>query len=175
MDGHQIDRIESIDRRVGLVADGEAVEMCRQSCQRRIATVLHTPQQRTDLLEVLPSLEKPRTAQFVRVCGLGQDEIHQFRGRHPINELQPSPVAARASTSARMSELASCAIGDGGMAARRALDKPGESKRSASSEIPNSRDRITAAARRSDTGSARYQTSASTSLISSASKNPRPL
>ena len=90
MDGHQIDRIESVDRRVGFVADRQAIEMRRESCQGRIATVLHASQQRTDLLEVLPSLEKPRTAQFVRVRRFSQDEIHQFGRRHPVNEIQPS-------------------------------------------------------------------------------------
>jgi hypothetical protein len=90
MDGHEIDRVESIDRRVGLVADGQAIEMRRQPCQSGIATVLHAPQQRTDLLEILPGLEKPRTAQFVRVRRLGQDEVHQFSWRHPVDEIEPT-------------------------------------------------------------------------------------
>ena len=62
MDSHQIDRIDGIDGRIGLVADRQAIEVRRQSGQSRVATVLHAPQQRTDLLEILPGLEKPRTA-----------------------------------------------------------------------------------------------------------------
>jgi hypothetical protein len=55
-----------------------------------VASVLNTPDQAADLLQVLARLRQPRSAHLDEVGRLGKHEIQQLSRRHAINETAPT-------------------------------------------------------------------------------------
>jgi hypothetical protein len=88
--GHQVHGVDRVDGGVGLVAHRQAIDVIGNARQRRVAAVLDAPDQPAELLDVLARLHQPRPAQLPRVARLGDDQVHQVGGRHPVRQCEPA-------------------------------------------------------------------------------------
>ena len=86
----EIDRVERVDHRVGLVANRKIVEKLGDACERCVAAVLGLPDERPQLLQVFARLEESRAAHFVAVGRFTQNLVEQLRRRHPIDHGEPA-------------------------------------------------------------------------------------
>ena len=159
MDGHQVDRVEGVDGRVRLVAhrqrDRDAPQCVRGSRTRGSEAGVGAPG--TSSGSRAPAGAADRASRMHRPTRLSIRSISSAAG---IRSTRPRHRAVDARASAKRGSVESIE-----RAAQQVEDprrssasaSRGARRRRASSESPNTLDRIRAAARRSDAASARYQ------------------
>ncbi len=94
MHGHQIHRVGGLHDGIRVVTGTKRLEVRGQPIDRGVPAVLHTPNEGTHLLQILPRLIEPAAAKFEEIGRLAQHHVEQFARRHPLCQLEPARNAA---------------------------------------------------------------------------------